>query len=519
MDKPIVYLVGAGPGDAGLLTLRGKECLEQADLVIYDQLVAPRLLDYAPPGAEKVCVSELAPHHPDRWPHVNARLVEEARAGKCVVRLKGGDPLIFGRGGEEAEVLRAAGIPYEIVPGVTAALAAGSYLEIPLTHRSLASAVAFITGHEHPGKPASRIDWQAIATFPGTLVFYMGFARLGAIVAELVRHGKPADSPAAAVSHASTGGQRTVTSTLREIEERVKQAGLTTPALLLVGPVVGLKPEVSWSEARPLLGARVLVTRPRHQAGEMVQELERLGATPVLLPAVEIREPANWGPVDLAQEKLGRGEYHWLVFTSANGVEFFMRRLKERGRDLRQLGTVKLAAIGPKTAAALRAYHLEPDVAPGEEMDSERLVRDLRSRVVGQRLLVAQADRARDAVREQLSQVAHVDAVTIYRQIDAVDRNSEGFARLRDGEVDYVTLTSPAIARSFLAACDEPFLARIKAGSVHVVTNGPRISAAVRERGLPVAAESADPTAKVLIEALVKLREGEKAHLTHLTSR
>jgi len=506
----MVYLVGAGPGDAGLLTLRGKECLERADFVLYDQLVSPRILDYAPAHAEKVCVRELASTHPDRWPHIHARMIEEARKGRCVVRLKGGDPLIFGRGGEEVEALRQAGIPCEIVPGVTAALAAGACLEIPLTHRGLSSAVAFITGHEHPGKPTSRIDWKTIAEFPGTVVIYMGFSRLGAIIPELIRFGKPGDTPAAAVSHASTGEQRSVTSTLERLEGDIRAAGLTTPALVLIGPVVGLRPAQSWFEARPLLGQRILITRPRRQAADMAQRLELLGAIPHLLPTVEIREPANWQAVDLAQEKLRQRGYDWLVFTSANGVEMFLARFSQRGRDLRDLGGVRLATIGTSTTEALRRWHLEPDVKPIGAMNSEELAILLRDQVAGGRVLIAQAERGRELLRDQLAQVAAVETVAAYVQIDAIEPSAAAFDLLRRGEIDLVTLTSPNIARAFLAACDATILGRFERHEIRIATNGPRISAVAAEHGLPVAIEARLPTSDALIAALIELRAMQK---------
>jgi uroporphyrinogen III methyltransferase/synthase len=507
MAKPIVYLVGAGPGDSGLLTLRGKECLEQADFVLYDQLVAPRLLDFAPISAERVCVAELAAHHPERLPHIHVRLIDEARKGKCVVRLKGGDPLIFGRGGEEAEALRAAGIPFEIVPGVTAALAASAFLEIPLTHRSIASAVAFVTGHEDPSKPATRIDWKAVAAFPGTLVVYMGFMRLRLIIAELISHGKPRDTPAAAVSHASTGEQRTVTAPLNRLADEVNAAGLTTPALILVGPAVGLKPVQSWFESRPLLGKRVLITRPRGQALGMQLELERLGASAYLLPAIKIQAPADWSAVDGVQDRLRAGAFDWLVFTSANGVDMFLDRLINRGLDMRSLGSTKLAAIGPSTAAAMRTYHLQPDVTSFGEFNSEGLIADLKEHVVGKRVLIAQADRGRQLLRVQISEVARVETLSVYAMVDSVDRRSEAFDLLRQGRIDYITLTSPNIASSLLASIDSEIAEHIRGGKTILVANSPRVAAEVKAFGFAVTAIATDPTEKALINEVLKLSE------------
>jgi len=396
LTEPLVYLVGAGPGSPGLLTLRALECLAQADLVIYDKLVPPRQLDYIAPAAERLCVNDLPGAHPERWPHVHQAMIEAALQGKRVVRLKGGDPFIFGRGGEEAEALGNAGIRFEIVPGVTSAIGAAACAGIPLTHRQHASAVALITGHEYPGKPGSMLDWAVLAKFPGTLAIYMGISRLPQIVEALLAHGKAADTPAAVVHWASTGDQQTLTASLADLPAAVLNSGLTAPAIVIIGATVALRDALHWLERRPLYGKRVLVTRPRHQAGDLIRRLEQLGAIPFVLPTVEIREPADWTDVDRAIANLA--SYQWLVFTSANGVQALLRRLRQTGRDLRHLGGVQLAVIGPATAAALRDYHLEPDLMP-ETYNSEGLAAALRPRVAGQRVLLARADRGRDVLR------------------------------------------------------------------------------------------------------------------------
>jgi len=502
MHRPIVYLVGAGPGDPGLLTLRGRECLEAADFVLYDQLVSPQILRFAPAGAELMCVRELASSHPDRWPQIHVKLIDEAKQGKCVVRLKGGDPLIFGRGGEEAEALRAAGIPYEIVPGVTAALAAGSYLEIPLTHRTHSSAVALITGHEHPGKPSSKLDWKAIAAFPGTLVVYMGFSRLGSIVPELIRFGKSPKTPVAAVTRASCGEQQTVVATLETIEADVVSAGLTTPALLLIGPVVGLKPAVSWFEGRPLLGSRILVTRPRKQALDFIHQLELRGGIAVTLPVIDIRPPESWSEVDTAQEAIARGAFDWLIFTSANGVEHFFERLASRGLDTRSLGKTRLAVIGTATAAKLAEYRLRADVAPEAGMNSEALLDELRERANGKRILLAQVAEGRDVLRNQLAAIADVSTVAAYRQQVVVNADHKAFGLLRRGEIDFVTLTSPNIARAFMNACDDTIRGRIERGEIRLAANSGRCAVAIRDANLFAAIVSEAPTSASLIEAM-----------------
>ncbi|HTU90873.1 MAG TPA: uroporphyrinogen-III C-methyltransferase, partial [Gemmataceae bacterium] len=286
-----VALVGAGPGNPGLLTLRAAELLVRADLVLYDRLVPVRLLDHVPASARRIGVDSLHGTHPERWPEIYQIMIEAARQGQRVVRLKGGDPFVFGRGGEEAEALRHAGIPYEIVPGVTAALGASAFAGIPLTDRRHVSAVAFVTGHEKPDKTDSFLDWAGLARFPGTLVVYMGMARLAHIVEMLIAHGKPGQTPAAVVHWATTGRQRTVTAPLHELPAAAQRAGLKAPSLVIIGSVVSLREELAWFEARRLLGKRILVTRPRHQAGEVAARLEELGAVVSLLPAVEIREP------------------------------------------------------------------------------------------------------------------------------------------------------------------------------------------------------------------------------------
>lgn len=505
---PTVFLVGAGPGNVGLLTLRAAEVLARADVVLYDQLVPERLLDLAPASARKVCVRDLPGHHPDRYPHIHQVLIENAKAGRTVVRLKGGDPLIFGRGGEEAEALRGAGVGYEIVPGVTAALAAGAFLDIPLTHRHHASAVALVTGHELPNKPGNRLDWKALAAFPGTLCVYMGVARLTTLIAELLKHGKSPDTPAAVVERASTGEQRTVYSRLADLEAARRHAGLEAPGLILIGDAVAVRPSHSWWERRPLFGHRVLVTRPAHQAREMVRKLEHLGAVVYRLPTVEVREPADLGPVDRALDQLRAGEWDWVVFTSANGVRSLLGRLEARGRDLRDLGGVRLAAIGPKTAEALREFRLQADVVPDAAFSSEGLTAALAPFVAGKRVLFARTNRGRGLLREELSKsAAAVEQVAVYEQVDVATPDPDVLDHLRRGEIRYVTLSSSQIARNVLGAFDETIRGRVERGEVRLVAISPETGKVVRELGYPVAAEATAFTADGLIAAVVRLAQ------------
>ncbi len=506
MKPAIVSLVGAGPGHPRLLTLWAVDCLARADLVLYDRLVPADLLAHAPPAARKVCVDELASCHLERVPQVNQLMIDSARQGLRVVRLKGGDPFVFGRGAEEADALRAAGIACEIVPGVRAALGASACAGIPLTHREHASAVALVTGHEHHGQgPGSRLDWQALARFPGTLVFYMAVSRLEAIVAALLENGKPADTPAAAVERGSTARQRTVEAALVELPAAVRRDNIQAPALVVVGDVVALRRRLAWFEARPLFGRRVLVTRPQGQSAEMVQRLQELGASTVVLPTVEIAEPADWAAVDDALARLG--DYQWLVFTSGNGVRSFLGRLLGTGRDLRALGGLKLAAIGPATAEELAGWHLRADVVPAL-FNSEGLVEALRDRVRGQRVLLARADRGVELLRDELGKVADVEQVAVYSQRDA--RLAPGgpvLEELRRGEIDLVTLTSSNVARVLLEALDEAGRDKVRAGRVRLVTISPRTSEAVRALGLPVAGEARVYTTQGVIEALCALAE------------
>jgi uroporphyrinogen III methyltransferase/synthase len=511
-SNPLVFLVGAGPGNPGLLTLRAAEVLARADLVLHDQLVPERLLDLANPAARKVCVRDLPGHHPDKYPHIHQLLIDTAKAGKMVVRLKGGDPLVFGRGGEEAEALRTAGVPYEIVPGVTAALAAGAFLEIPLTHRHYSSAVALVTGHELPNKAGNRLDWKALAAFPGTLAIYMGVARLPVIVAELLKHGKDPDTPSAIVERASVGEQRSVFARLADLEDARRNAGLEAPGLILSGEPVAHRPPHPWFESRPLFGRRVLVTRPGHQAAEVVRKLEHLGAVVYRLPALEIREPADFGPLDRALDQIRDGQWDWVVFTSANGVHALLHRLDALGRDLRDLGRVRLAAIGPKTADTLREYRLRADLVPGETFSSEGLVEALKPHVVGKRVLLARANRGRELLREELAKVATVEQVTVYEQVDAVQPDAAALDGLRRGEVRYVTLSSSNVARELLRAFDETIRGRVERGEIRLVAISPETGNAVRQLGYPVAAEGNAYTTDGLIDAVVKLVRSEGGH-------
>ncbi|MCA9115816.1 MAG: uroporphyrinogen-III C-methyltransferase [Planctomycetaceae bacterium] len=505
----MVYLVGAGPGDPGLLTLRGRQCLQQADVVLYDGLVNTLLLRHTAAHAERTCRSEAPGQRILQQEEINQRLIAAARQGLTVVRLKGGDPFIFGRGSEEAAALRAAGIPFQVVPGVTAATAAGEYAGISLTHRDHASAVALITGHEDPLKEQSAVDYPHLARFQGTLVFYMGLHRLEAIVSSLVAAGRPADEPACVISRASTPLQRTVTAPLAELPAAVRQAGLRAPSLILIGQVVSLRSTIAWYEQRPLFGVRIGITRPIAQTADTADLALELGAQPVLMPTIRIEPPESWQPVDDVIRRLP--DFDWLMFTSSNGVDSLLGRLWEQGGDIRSLSHLKLACIGPSTAAALEHWHLRADVVPGEYR-AEALAAELAPLVEGRKVLWARASRGRDVLPVELRAAgAHVELTTVYQNLDVEPDTipdpgtHHPSAAIEQNLVDWIGLSSPSIARNLDALLSPA--AREKLGrEVQLVAISPVTAAAAEECGLPVAAVATEFTWDGMFQAVIEHR-------------
>lgn len=480
-----VYLVGAGPGDPRLLTVRGQWCLRQADLVLYDGLVNPLLLRETSAAAERTSRAAGADGRRIDQEEINHRLIVAAREGKTVVRLKGGDPFVFGRGSEEAAALANAGIPFEVVPGVTAAVAAGAYAGFSFTHRELSSAVAFVTGHEDPGKPASRLDYESLAHFPGTLVFYMGFDRLPEIAKSLVGHGMPGTTPAAVVCKATMPAQRTLTGTISDISGIVRKAGLKPPSLIVVGQCISQREQIAWFERRPLFGQRIGITRPLAQAGSEIEHCLDLGAQPVLMPLIEIAPPEEFSALDAAIARLG--DFDWLVFTSVNGVRALFDRLWELGLDSRTVSRVKLAAIGPATAEALEEYRLRADVIP-ESYRSENLAAALMPHVHGRRVLWPRASRGREVLIESLTTAgAVIETVVAYRHCDAESLPVQAAELLAAGQLDWILLSSPAIARRLAALWPEA--SRPTNGRVpRLAAISPVTADAARECGLPIAA-------------------------------
>jgi uroporphyrinogen III methyltransferase/synthase len=470
------------------MTSRALELLARADVVLHDRLIPAAALDGVRDDAELIGVGKEGGGPSTPQEEVERLMVQHAGEGREVVRLKGGDPFVFGRGGEEAEALRAAGIPYEVVPGVTAGVAAPAYAGIPVTHRDRASAVAFVTGHEDPGKPASSLDWSALARFPGTLVFYMGVRRLGAIAERLMAEGRPADEPAAVVQSGTLPGQRTVTAPLSELAERAEAAGIGAPAVTIVGPVAGLHDELAWLAARPLHGRTVAVTRARAQASGLAARLRALGAGVVEAPAIRIEPLAGDAP-DVS-------DYDLVCLTSPNGVHLLFERLRAAGRDARALAGATVAAIGPGTAAALREHGIEADVLP-ERSVAESLVEALRE-VPVERALVARAAEARDVLPDALRERgAEVDVLALYETIaEPLDDATLAAARA----ADYVTFTSSSTVRFFLDAAGGD--AGLSVGT-RIVSIGPVTSSTLREHGLEPHVEAARHDVDGVLDALV----------------
>ena len=410
----VVYIVGAGPGDPGLITVRGLECLRACDVVVYDHLAQPSLLEAVPDSAARIYVGKQAGRHTLKQGEINRLLVARARAGLRVVRLKGGDPFIFGRGGEEAEELVAAGVPFEVVPGVTAAIGAGAYAGMPLTHRDFASSVTFVTGHEDPTQSKSDIPWDLLGRGGGTLVFFMGVGRLEALTGQLMAHGRPARTPAAVVEWATTPRQRTVTATVGTIADRARQAGVKPPALLIVGGIVRLRRQLAWFERRPLFGRRIVVTRSRLQASDLRRRLEELGAEVIEFPTIRLEPPRSERPLRNAARHLGR--YDWIVFTSANAVERFVEVvLEENGGEIRAFGRARIAAIGPATREAVERYHLAVALQPARYVAEEVVAALARvGDLDGARVLVPRAEQAREVLPEGLrKEGARVDRKSV----------------------------------------------------------------------------------------------------------
>jgi uroporphyrinogen III methyltransferase/synthase len=498
-DSGFVSLIGAGPGDPGLLTLRGAEALAGADVVVHDYLANPALLAHARPEAELIYVGKKAGSHTCSQEEINALLVDRASAGLRVARLKGGDPFVFGRGGEEALALVDAGLPFEVIPGVTSAVAAPAYAGIPVTHRGLASSFAVITGHEDPAKEESAIDWARLATGTDTLVFLMGVGNLPQIVAKLMAHGRPPETPVALVRWGTMPSQQVVSGTLADIVDRVRTANLRPPAVTIVGQVAGLRQQLHWFEDRPLYGQRVLVTRTREQASALSVRLRALGAEAIELPTISISPPDDLAPLDRAIAELSH--YDWIIFTSVNGVGQFWEQLTGAGLDARALYGIKLATIGPATAARLEECGLRADYMPDEYV-AEAIAAGL-GNVRGQHVLLPRADIARPALADLLREAgAEVAEVAAYRTLQP-DVDAEELRELLGG-VTMATFTSSSTVRNLAAMARDAGLELPRAlAQATIACIGPITAATARELGLQVGVVAESYTIEGLVKALL----------------
>ncbi len=497
----MVYLVGAGPGDYRLLTLKAADCLKKADVVVYDRLADDRILSWAPAEAEYIYVGKASANHTMKQGDINQLLVDKALEGKCVVRLKGGDPFVFGRGGEEALLLRENGVPFEIVPGVTSAISVPAYAGIPVTHRAVATSFAVITGHEDPTKGGSNMRWDKLATGVDTLVFLMGVANLPAITQKLIENGRPAATPAAVIRWGTKPEQETLVTTVGDAAEDVRRAGLKPPAIFVVGDVVKLREQLAWFDdrvQRPLFGRTILVTRARSQASRLVAGLEALGARVAELPAIRFAEPSDhYEAVDAAISLIA--SYDWIIFTSVNGVDRFFDRLLAAGKDARDLARVFFATIGKATAERLRQYGLVADVVP-DEFRAEAMIEALRGQMApGERVLLPRAQEAREILPENLREYgAIVDVAPVYRTLPAEEDAARVRKMLANGEIDAATFASSSTVRNLAKLIGDVSLLK----KTKIVAIGPVTAATCEEIGLPPAAMAKEYTINGLIEAV-----------------
>jgi uroporphyrinogen III methyltransferase/synthase len=484
------------------MTVKGAACLKEADVIIYDYLANEQLLDAAKTGAEKIYVGKKGGDHTLSQEGINSLIVAKAGEGKVIVRLKGGDPFIFGRGGEEAEELAASGVPFEVVPGVTSAIAAPAYAGIPLTHRSYTSTVAFVTGHEDPTKEGSQIAWDKIATGVGTLVFLMGAGNLTRIASELIRHGRGPQTPAALIRWGTLPEQRTYLGTLETIGKIAETEKVKPPVIILVGEVVSLRDKLNWFETLPLFGKRIVVTRSREQASELSDRLRRLGALPIEFPTIEILPPESFADLDHCAGRLG--EYDWVIFTSANGVRFFLARLAELGKDIRDLKGPRIAAIGPQTAEALEFLRVKVSFVP-REYRAESVFEGLhREDLRGKKILIPRAKMARDVLPAELAKAgALVDVVEAYQTV----RPASGAAKVREllerRQIAAVTFTSSSTVANFVELLGAESASKLMMGTV-AASIGPVTAQSARTLGIESAVIPRDYTIPALVEALVE---------------
>jgi uroporphyrinogen III methyltransferase/synthase len=499
--KGIVYLVGAGPGDAGLLTVRGAELLARAGVVVYDALVNKDLLRLAPPEAELIYAGKRSSDHALPQGKLNELLVDKARAGHCVVRLKGGDPYVFGRGGEEAEELAAAGVAFEVVPGVTSVIAGPNYAGIPLTHRDFCSSFTVVTGHEDPDKEGPEVDWASVAKAPGTKVVLMGVANVKSISQALIGHGMPESTPVAMIRWATTGRQQTVVGTLATIAEDAERAGFKPPGLVVIGEMVRLRDRLNWFEKRPLFGRRIVVTRTRAQASSLARLLLDRGADVLEIPTIRILPPT--GQHEIAEALLELNSYDWLVFTSPNGVDAFFALFFKAFEDLRDIGGVRIAAVGPATADKLRALHLKVDATPKKFLASNlAAAMGEQGSIENLKVLLLRAEVANRDLPKQLEEMgAIVDDIACYKTVPETEDRNGSAARLLETGADWITFTSSSTVENFNARIElKSLLAQYP--NIKLASIGPETSKALVALGLKPDLEAKNHTTEDLVKAI-----------------
>jgi uroporphyrinogen III methyltransferase/synthase len=499
-----VYIIGAGPGDAELITAKAVDCLRLADVVVYDHLVNEELLKYAKRDAHFIYAGKKGSDHTLSQTAINDILVKEASAGNTVARLKGGDPFIFGRGGEEAEILASKDVPFEMVPGVTSAIAVPAYAGIPLTHRGLTSTVAFITGHEDPTKDKSDIDWQALAGI-GTLVFLMGVKNLAQIVKTLTAHGKASATPAALIRCGTTPQQEVITGTLANISELAQANKFNPPAILVVGKVVELRDTLNWFEQKPLFGKSIVITRSEKQVDDLAQLLAKQGANPISFPTIKIVPPPDWRDLDTAIKNLEN--YDWLIFTSANGVQYFFERLLEKQKDIRDLKGIKICCIGSATARQIEDKGIKVDLVP-EQFIAEGILQSFAGMdLKGKKILIPRAAKARDVLPEGLKKLgASVDVVTAYRTVNSGKKKEELAALIDDNKVDVITFTSSSTVINFVEIMGRNF--KIPA-HINIACIGPVTAAAAKKTGFKIDIQKEEYTIEGLVQSLIDYFEKE----------
>lgn len=506
MKTGIVYLVGAGPGDYKLISVRGLEAIQQADTIVYDRLADDRLLAHARPDVELIYVGKASSDHTMRQEDINQVLVDKAKEGKVVVRLKGGDPFVFGRGGEEALKLLADGVSFEVVPGITSAISVPAYAGIPVTHRGIATSFAVITGHEDPTKAESTIQWDKLATAVDTLVFLMGVENLPHITANLIAHGRPAETPAAVIRWGTKPEQRVLVTTVGTAAADVARQGVKPPAIFIVGEVVRLREQLAWFDKKMMFGKTVLVTRAREQASDLSAGLEALGAQCIEAPAIKLVPPDSFAQLDEAILELP--SYDWLIFTSVNGIEYFFERLHRAGKDTRALSNCKVAAIGVQTAERLRTYGILADIVP-LEFRAEGIVEALTGRITaGMRVLIPRALVARDLLPVKLREMgAFVNVAPAYKTIVG-DTDGAGLAaRLAAGEIDLVTFTSSSTVTNLLSLLGENGAELIAKAKVACI--GPITATTCVEHRIKPDIIADEYTIKGMLQAIAALYGGE----------